>query len=152
MSTLHTTLAPLVTNESVREYLTKRDLPCPDDHEKAISLAIRSSGASSQGEVAGLVVNLTKAVITGAQLTEVLKAAFPTDKVGDRHGPYYLSLCRTGKIAVDHIPGKKVAAAKAESPDPRIAALETELEQLKARIAAALACTSAKDIKAALNG
>lgn len=140
-------LASLVSHEATQAFLAARDIPCPEDPEKALTLAVRSSGAKTQGEVAALVVNLTRAQITGAQLTEVLKAAFPTDKVGDRHGPYYLSLCRTGKIKVDFAPAKKAAGPKAED---RTAALEAEVASLKARIEKALACQSAKDIKAAL--
>lgn len=145
---LATLLATLVSHESTQAFLAGRDIPCPEDPEKALALAVRSSGAKTQGEVAALVVNLTKAQVTGAQLTEVLKAAFPSDKVGDRHGPYYLSLCRTGKIKVDFTPAKKAAAPK----NDEVSELKAKVEALEARIAKALECTSAKDIKAALNG
>ena len=34
----------------------------------------------------------------GDVMTEVLTAAFPSNRVGKRHGPHYVSLCRTGKL------------------------------------------------------
>lgn len=156
---LATLLATMVPAESTKSFLASRDLPCPEDHEKALALAVKSSGVKTQGEVSALVVNLTHGTISGAQLTEVLKAAFPTDKVGDRHGPYYLSLCRTGKIKVDFTPAKKTGTPKVEAatrivnvPDPRTPILEARVAELEAKIAKALGCQSAKDIKAALNG
>ena len=153
---LATLLATLVPMDSARNFLAARDLPCPEDHEKALALAVKASGARTQGEVSALVVNLTRGTITGAALTEVLKAAFPTDKVGDRHGPYYLSLCRTGKIACDFTPPKKAGAVKVEAtrivnvPDPRTPVLEAKVAELEARIALALEAKSLKDAKVAL--
>lgn len=168
---LATLLATLIPAESAATFLAARDLPVPEDHEKALALAVRSSGAKTQGEVAALVVNLTKGQITGAQLTDVLKAAFPSDKVGDRHGPYYLSLCRTGKIKVDFAPAKKATTKDVLAADQNVTALNAKIAELTeklrlteqnlvmevdksssldARIAKALGCSSAKDIKAAL--
>lgn len=36
--------------------------------------------------------------ITGAELTALLREAFPNARVADRHGPHYLSLSRNGKL------------------------------------------------------
>lgn len=141
----------LVPATRISEFLQARDLPVPAEPEKAFDLALKSSGVKTQGEFSALMVNLTKGTITGQQLTEALKLAFPADKVGDRHGPYYLSHCRTGKIKVDFSPAKKAGGRpQATTVDPRIEELQAKVEALEARIAKALACTSAKDIKAAL--
>ncbi len=36
--------------------------------------------------------------ITGSELTESLKQAFPQNAIGPRHGPHYLSLSRNGRL------------------------------------------------------
>lgn len=152
MSATLTTLAlTLVPAGNIAEFLKARELPVPEETEKAFDLALKASGVKTQGEFSALMVNLTKGEISGANLTEALKLAFPTDKVGDRHGPYYLSLCRTGKIKTDFAPAKKTATTKAAATvDPRIEAMTAEIENLKARITAALEAKSLKEAKAAL--
>ncbi len=129
---LITLMATMITPAKASAYLTSREIPVPEDSGKALGLIVRSSGAKTQGEIAALMINLTEGAISGEQLTEVLKVACPGDNIGERHGPYYLSLARTGKIKgsipVEFLPAKKgKVAAVVAAPDNK------ELEATKAR-------------------
>ena len=143
MSALVTTLSALVTLDRANDLLAAHGLPAMDDKEKALGLVIKASGIKSQEGLAALTVNLTEGKISGSELTTVLQAGFPASagyKVGTRHGPHYLSLCRTGKIAVDFTPAKG-GKAKVEAtsrivnvPDPRTPVLEAQVTELETKV------------------
>lgn len=54
-------------------------------------------GVKSQADAAALIINL--GVHDPGVITMILQLAFPGSRVGARHGPHYLSLARTGKLA-----------------------------------------------------
>jgi hypothetical protein len=60
------------------------------------------TGVKSQGDFSAAIINATHGegkALTAEELTIALKMAFPTAGVGKRHGPHYLCLARTGKLA-----------------------------------------------------
>ena len=139
MSALSTILATLIPMDRANAHLKANNLPVMEDHEKSLNLVITSSGARTQADVARLVINLTEGHVNSKDLTEILKVAFPKDKVGERHGPNYLSLARTGKLKTDFSPDKRAPSAKS-----------SEVEALKAKIAKALEAKTIKEMRAAL--
>lgn len=154
---LATTLSALVSHDRCNEFLTSKGLPTLDDHEKALNLIVKSSGVKSQEELSALTVNLTQGTVTGAQLTEVLKAGFPASagyKVGERHGPYYLSLCRTGKIKgsikVDFTPPKGAGKAVKVENNAETDALKAKVAELEATIALIREAKTIKDVREVL--
>ena len=155
---LNALLTQMVSTSNVEEFLKARGLPIPTEPEKAFDLALR--GVKTQSDFAAMMINLTKGEINGQALTAALKAAFPSDKVGDRHGPYYLSHARTGKLKVDFIPRKSGGTSTMPTgprevitlPDPRTPVLEAKLAELEAKLALLNEAKSMKDVKAILNG
>ena len=58
----------------------------------------RNGGQMTQKNLAAYLIGQNPA-ISATQLTQELRDAFPQLQVGDRHGPHYLSLSRTGRLA-----------------------------------------------------
>jgi hypothetical protein len=102
--------------EAVNEELVARNLPRVED--ASLGCFVLASGVRSMQEFTATVTNLSKATVTGKEMTPLLQRAFPQHNVGDRHGPHYLSLCRTGdsgNVVVRYAPekgGRKAAPAK----------------------------------------
>lgn len=143
MSALTTTLLSLVKPERIQEYLAAKGLPKTEDPEAGLRLLLR--GVNSQRALAALTVNLTQGKIDGKTMTSVIAKGFPDADVGDRHGPYYLSQCRTGKIVTDFSPAKGGKAAATtepaprqviEIPDPKTPILEARVKELEDRLLA----------------
>lgn len=81
-------------------------IPTTDDLVADVETYVRATGVKSQGATSMIVINMTVGKIKADQLTALLAAGYPTSKVGERHGPHYLSLARTG-----HLPGVTKAAS-----------------------------------------
>ncbi len=86
--------------DSVGEELHKLipGIEIPSDPTESTATLITLSKPRSQPEFSALAINVTRGGITGSELTEALRQAFPNAKVGDRHGPHYLCKARTGKL------------------------------------------------------
>lgn len=153
------TLSILSEKSRIDELLQAKKIPSPEDKIAALMLLVKSSGVRSQEEYAGLAITLTRGSISGDDLTKVVAEGFPQAKVGKRHGPYYLSHARTGKLVVpeDCIPGKggRKATVAAAAPvvttvtvvDP---ALQAKIDELEAQIALIRDAKSIKEVRAAL--
>lgn len=148
------TLESLSSQDRINELLATRKVPAPAEKHDALILLIKSSGVRSQEEYAGLAITLTKGTISGDDLTAVVKEGFPQSKAGKRHGPYYLSHARTGKLVVpeDSKPpkgGRKTTPVVVTTTvvDP---ALQARIDELEAKLALIGEAKSLKDVKAAM--
>jgi hypothetical protein len=83
--------------ENINEELTARGATPTENAQAGATLL--AMGCRTLDEVAATVVNLSKGEVTGEELTGYLKKAFPEHKIGERHGPHYLSLSRTGSLS-----------------------------------------------------
>ena len=159
---LSETLSRFVSLENMTEYLHGHGINRPADEKDVPKMVIRISQVRTQAEVAALLVNLTRGQCSKDDMIDVLKSAFPGDKVGARHGSYYLSKCRTGKIKVDYPVPMKKGSPKAKSTetrvifaaDPKTEEMKIEIESLKALIEKAAAtlqlvrdCKSIKEVR-----
>ena len=100
------------------------------DKTELITLLTRVYAVRSQGAMSALAINLTKGAIDAATLTQILAEAFPTAKVGPRHGKHYASYSRTGtltKHGCRFAMGKATRAAKVSGPS--VADLEAQLAE-----------------------
>lgn len=118
-------IARVATLEAINARLAKHGLPQVTDLNTGATQLARASGVKSQGDVAVLVVNLTGGRVPADDLTKILAASFPGSKVGDRHGPHYLSLARTGKLkgveiegTIAHRARKVKAGAEVKAAEP----------------------------------
>ncbi len=84
--------------KSLNAELALLDLPKARNAHQAAKLVLGMTGVRSQGEFTALVVNLTEGEISPDQVTELLKSAFPTKKIGIRHGPHWICHVRNGNI------------------------------------------------------
>jgi len=118
-----------VTTDQINAYLAENGLTTTED--KAPEIAIRFSQAtSSQAKMAAFLINVTKGDITTDQLGDALRLAFPNAKVGDRHGPHYASLSRTGKLkGCNHSVAK--AGRTSSNAKTEIATLRAAIENIK---------------------
>lgn len=121
-----------ISSVAITSEFKKLGLACPK--KDALATLVRCSGMRSQSDVSRLALNLTGSRLHHTELTELLSVAFPTAKIGERHGKHYMSLARTGKID-----GINVAPAKAMRPKvgtPKTAADRDEaVKALSARLA-----------------
>lgn len=132
---LLTTLLACTDLTTVQSVLENRGIPktgIPATHEDALKLALRVCNPRTQQDSAIMLLDLTASACGPEKLVELLKLTNPQDtKIGERHGPHYLSLARTGKIKTMVAPGRKNSSAVKEeistTPNPRIAELEAEL-------------------------
>lgn len=105
--------------DSINEELTARKMAAVTDTE-AGSLLL-AMGIRSLDEFAATVVNLSKGGISTLDMTAAMVRAFPGHKIGERHGPHYISLARTGSLSpkcmveVRYAPGKGVRKPNAPS-------------------------------------
>ena len=132
ISGLASGLAKVSNLETINGRLAKFGINQSSDLADAAGALAVIANAKTQGEVAVLMVNLTNGTITPEQLTNVLKVAFPNCRVGARHGPHYLSKCRTGKLTgVEDVQIKKAAKTTkaAEVIVPTDDQLETEANE-----------------------
>lgn len=83
---------------AISERLVAQGVPAEGAALARGELLVKAGGLRSEGEVAALAINLTGGRIAPKDLTRILAASFPTLRVGDRHGPHYISLARTGKL------------------------------------------------------
>lgn len=82
---------------AINEELQARALQ-PSEDLAAGSLLI-AMGVSSLDEFAVTLVNLSHGEVQVDQATSLMAQAYPENKIGNRHGPHYLSLARTGSAA-----------------------------------------------------
>jgi hypothetical protein len=93
--------------EAINEELEARKLPKAEAPEAGATLL--ATGTRSLQEFAATVCNLSHGSVTGKDLTPLLAKAFPEHNITDRHGPHYMSACRsgdTGNVVVRHAPEK----------------------------------------------
>jgi hypothetical protein len=156
-------LQSIIANEAItlvhaNSFVATLDLGLPDfeDRDAAIGMAYRLAAPRGQGEFSVLVVNLTAAEINSDKLDDMLAAAFPGTKAATnpgRHGNYYLSKCRTGKMAAAAglLPGmaEKLRANKGTRAGAAAApAIESfTIEQLKAMLETKEAAAAAEAAK-----
>lgn len=134
--------------ESINARLAKHGLPQVEDlNTGAVQLA-RASGVKSQGDVAVLVVNLTGGRVQADDLTKILAAAFPGSKVGERHGPHYLSLARTGKLKGVEIEGT-IAHRARKKANGAVIEVKTQPVEIKSDGAEHLALMAATGVEIA---
>lgn len=81
----------------LNEELSSRGLKTYENAEDAAT--ILAMGVRSLDEFTATMVNLTHGELVGKALTPMLAMAFPDHGISDRHGPHYLSLCRTGETS-----------------------------------------------------
>lgn len=91
-------LCAFASLDDINKRLAAKGIPPMPELEAASLALVRAEGLRDQGGVTVLAVNLANAKITGADVTALLAAGFPSAKIGARHGPHYLSLARTGKL------------------------------------------------------
>jgi len=109
--------------------------------ENLLNLSKKISNATtSQAKFASWLINVTQGNITNDQLTEALAEAFPTAKVGPRHGPHYASLSRSGKLK-----GCNYSVAKAGRST---SASKNELKELRALVESIRDAKNIKDVRA----
>jgi len=66
-----------------------------------MKIVIKMHPVKSQGDLVVVVLNVTHAQgisVTGEDLTRILSVSFPKAKIGERHGPHYMSMARNGKL------------------------------------------------------
>lgn len=102
-ATFVTMLLAATAAQDVKDALIAKDLPVLDDDARNVNLLFH--GVDNQRRLAAIVIVDLK-VHDAKVVTDLLAAAFPKDKVGSRHGPYYVSLARTG-----HLTGTPTAIA-----------------------------------------
>ena len=106
------------------------------DKTELITLLTRVYAVRGQAAMSALAINLTKGTINAATLTQILREAFPTAKIGPRHGKHYASYSRTGKLLKHNCRfamAKNIRAAKtgptAKPSGPTVADLEAQLTE-----------------------
>ena len=82
---------------------------------------VQRAAVNSQQKLAHVIIALNPA-IKGPVITTVLKEAFPSAGISDRHGPYWLSLARTGTKGGEKAPVKPVGA-RTTPAEPKAAKL-----------------------------
>ncbi len=63
-----------------------------------VGAMILASGCRSLDEFSATIINLSTGTIDAETLREKMVKAFPQHKIGERHGPHYLSLARNGNL------------------------------------------------------
>ncbi len=91
-------VAPFLTLEQINGRLAKRGLPPMKDILTAAATLTRAEGVRTQSQACVLLLNITGGTVHSEDVTKALTEGFPGAKVGDRHGPHYMSLARTGKL------------------------------------------------------
>lgn len=127
-----------VSIEAIRSFISDAGVTPPKDDDAARTLCGKLAAFRSQGEFAAHIINLTEGNISGADLTASIAAAFPSAKVGTRHGPHYLCLARTGKLkGTTVVPPKavRVAGVAKAAAKAKVEALESRIAELEALLA-----------------
>lgn len=134
-----------IPTSAVVKFLSTEGLAVPADiaHASALAVARKVAGSNSQAKFAALLINLTEGDISNEQLTSALAVEFPEAKVGDRHGPHYASLSRSGKLA-----GCRFAVGKAGRSST---GATNELATLKGVLESIREAKSIKDVREILN-
>jgi hypothetical protein len=107
--------------ENINEELTARNMPNVEVADNGANLL--AIGVRSLDEFAATVINLAKGAIEPATMTGYMVKAFPGHKIGERHGPHYISLARTGSLSpkctveVRYAPGKATRRATPKGYD-----------------------------------
>lgn len=70
-----------------------------EQEDPTVAATIVASGVRTLDEFAATAVNLSHGEVTGEELKSQFRKAFPNHKIGDRHGPHYLSLARNGHLS-----------------------------------------------------
>lgn len=114
------TTADLITSlaspDRIKTYMAEESIPVQATPEDNLRIVVREFRNMKQGQAAAALINLTQGTISAETLTSSLKTLFPDDRVGERHGPHYLSHARTGKLKdCRFTPGTKRGSA---SPTP----------------------------------
>jgi predicted DNA-binding protein (UPF0251 family) len=136
----------MVNPEALSAELELINIPDVEDLEQRATLALRGCQVRSQSDAAAFLVNATNGTITSEQLTRFLSESFPTARIGKRHGPHYLCLCRTGKIAIRD--GITVPKAKRKSKTKVVVEVEPEVASEEVVEAVAAEVNRAEEIAA----
>ena len=91
-------LPKYTTVEQIDAELTRLEQKPTGSHAERAGFLIKIYGLCRQADVAKLLINVTRGMIDSADLTSILAGTFPDAKIGERHGPHYLSLARSGKL------------------------------------------------------
>jgi len=107
-----------------------KQLPAMTDQATAATLLV--TGLRTQGDFAALIINLSEGRVTPGEITEGLKAAFPDNKVGDKHGAYYTSKARTGDlVGCRYAPPTLAELRRAKNPKSLVDISKLSAEQLE---------------------
>ena len=111
-----------ITNEIIHAAAAAFNLKLTGETmENSLIEFIRLYGLSGQQKLVNIVVALYPGV-RGATVTAILRDAFPGANISDRHGPHYLSLCRTGKRSGATAVVKPTASGRAPTTAPAVKA------------------------------
>ena len=144
-------LRAIISREGLDTAMTVAGIPTagmPDD--TAYGLAMKLNNAS-QPRFAAFIINATEGNIANGDITEALREAFPSAKIGDRHGPHFASYSRTGKLDKD---GCRFKVAKAGAGVSRSttseARMKAERDALQAVLNNVMDCKNFNEVKKAL--
>ena len=147
--TFHASAAALslllfAAREDLAETLVSKGLPAPDemDDESITKMVFGVHPVNSQGDLAAVYINHTHGVgkpLDPDSLCTVLMAGFPGAKIGQRHGPYYISKARTGQLkglkeGLRPIPHAKRCAPRKATPPVKIIEVTPEMTEQEAAV------------------
>jgi hypothetical protein len=136
---------------SLNEELAAIGLKPAEEIEVAATLVAMK--VKSLDDFAVVVVNGNKGSVSGEELGTAMAKAFPAHKIGERHGPHYLSLCRTGShnsdLVVRYPVGK--SARKAATRTAKTDLSGVPADRLEAMLASVEGTPLATLIRAEIN-
>jgi hypothetical protein len=111
MSVINTTaLVEIVTSfgeAAIKEELVSSGVPAEGIPTEA-AVAIVTKGITNLGPFTRLVSDLSGGTLAAKDITALMERAFPDLKIGEKHGPHYLSLARKGNYGeLRHPPASK---------------------------------------------
>ena len=80
--------------EAINEELAAQGIP---EMPEAAGVVVVTKGVTNLGSFTRLVSDLSRGTLAGKDITELMRRVFPDNKIGDKHGPHYLSTARKGK-------------------------------------------------------
>lgn len=106
MSAINTTaLIEIVSGFGMDALTAELDAQGIPEMPEAAAVAVVTKGVNSLGSFTRLVSDLSGGTLTGKDITGLMLRVFPENKVGDKHGPHYLSLARKGRYGdLRHVP------------------------------------------------
>ena len=132
-------LSMMVNDEVVDRSLKALGMPTDGTLQERCRILITASAVRSQGDYVALVINVTHGEglpLSADDVTRALAMAFPNARIGDRHGPHYISLARTGKLKglredLAPIPHMRRPAAKEEDVEEVAEAAPPTVDEIK---------------------